>query len=330
MKIGVLGTGWIVMTVTPALKGISDAECYAVASRTLARAQEAAKEYGYEKAYGSYEELVADPAVELVYVATPHSRHFEDMMLCIKHKKHVLCEKAFTLNAKQARAVQAAAKEAGVFVAEAIWTRYMPSRKLINDLLSSGIIGEVTNLTANLSYPMRDKQRILLPELAGGALLDLGVYGINFAFMHFGKEIARMESSVMKMPTGVDGQETITFFYKDGRMAVLTHGVYGRSDRKGIFYGDKGYMVVENINNPQSISVYDTEDNVLQHMDVPEQINGYEYQFMECIELIEQGKKESVSMPMEETVQVMETMDALRKQWDFVYPGEEQHAVSQR
>ncbi len=322
MKIGVLGTGWIVMTVTPALKGIPDAECYAVASRTLARAQEAAKEYGYEKAYGSYEELVADPAVELVYVATPHSRHFEDMMLCIKHKKHVLCEKAFTLNAKQAREVQAAAKEAGVFVAEAIWTRYMPSRKLINDLLESGVIGEVTNLTANLSYPMRDKERILLPELAGGALLDLGVYGINFAFMHFGKEIARMESSVMKMPTGVDGQETITFFYKDGRMAVLTHGVYGRSDRKGIFYGDKGYMVVENINNPQSISIYDCGDNLLQHMDVPEQINGYEYQFMECIDLIEQGKTESVSMPMEETVQVMETMDALRKQWDFTYPGE--------
>jgi len=322
MKIGVLGTGWIVMTVTPALKGISNAECYAVASRTLSRAEEAAKEYGYEKAYGSYEELVADPAVELVYVATPHSRHFEDMMLCIKHKKHVLCEKAFTLNAKQAREVQAAAKEAGVFVAEAIWTRYMPSRKLINDLLDSGVIGEVTNLTANLSYPMRDKERILLPELAGGALLDLGVYGINFAFMHFGKDIERMESSVKMMPTGVDGQETITFFYKDGRMAVLTHGVYGRSDRKGIFYGDKGYMVVENINNPQSISVYDCEDHLLQHMDVPEQINGYEYQFMECIDLIEKGKLESVSMPMEETIHVMETMDALRKQWEFTYPGE--------
>ena len=329
MKIGVLGTGWIVMTVTPALKGIPEAECYAVASRTLPRAQEAAKEYGYEKAYGSYEELVEDPAVELVYVATPHSRHFEDMMLCIKHKKHVLCEKAFTLNAKQAREVQAAAKEAGVFVAEAIWTRYMPSRKLINDLLDSGVIGEVTNLTANLSYPMRDKERILKPELAGGTLLDLGVYGINFAFMHFGKEIVRMDSSVMKMPTGVDGQETITFFYKDGRMAVLTHGVYGRSDRKGIFYGDKGYMVVENINNPQSISVYDTEDNLLQHVEVPQQINGYEYQFMECINLIEKGNFESVSMPMEETIHVMETMDALRRQWNFVYPGEECYAVSQ-
>lgn len=322
MKIGVLGTGWIVMTVTPAIKSIANAECYAIASRSLERAEAAAKEYGYEKAYGSYEELVADPAVELVYVATPHSRHFEDMMLCIKHKKNVLCEKAFTLNAKQARTVREAAKEAGVFVAEAIWTRYMPSRKIIQDMLNSGVIGKVTNLTANLSYPMSEKERILKPELAGGALLDLGVYGINFAFMHFGTNIERMESSVMMMPTGVDGQESITLFYKDGRMAVLTHGVYGRSDRKGVFYGDKGYMIVENISNPQSVSVYDGNDNLIKHIDVPEQVNGYEYQFAECIDLIAQGKLESVSMPMEETIHVMETMDVLRKQWNFVYPGE--------
>lgn len=322
MKIGVLGTGWIVMTVTPALKGIPKAECYAIASRTKERAEAAAKEYGYEKAYGSYKELVEDPAVEFVYVATPHSRHYEDMMLCIKHGKHVICEKAFTLNARQAREVQEAAKQAGVFVAEAIWTRYMPSRKMIQDTIESGIIGEVTNLTANLSYAMRDKKRIYEPELAGGALLDLGVYGINFAYMHFGTKVSRMESSVMKMPTGVDGQETITLFYEDGRMAVLTHGVYGRSDRKGIFYGTDGYIVVENINNPQSISVYDGADRLLKHMDVPEQINGYEYQFIECIDLIQKGEQESISMPMAETIRVMETMDALRESWDFKYPGE--------
>lgn len=322
MKIGVLGTGWIVMTVTPALKGIPKAECYAIASRTKERAEAAAKEYGYEKAYGSYEELVEDPEVEFVYVATPHSRHYEDMMLCIKNGKHVICEKAFTLNVRQAREVQEAAKQAGVFVAEAIWTRYMPSRKMIQDTIESGIIGEVTNLTANLSYAMRDKKRIYEPELAGGALLDLGVYGINFAYMHFGTKVSRMESSVMKMPTGVDGQETITLFYEDGRMAVLTHGVYGRSDRKGIFYGTDGYIVVENINNPQSISVYDGADRLLKHMDVPEQINGYEYQFIECIDLIQKGEQESISMPMAETIRVMETMDALRESWDFKYPGE--------
>jgi len=226
------------------------------------------------------------------------------------------------LNARQAKEVQEAAKQAGVFVAEAIWTRYMPSRKIIQDTIESGIIGEVTNLTANLSYAMRDKKRIYEPELAGGALLDLGVYGINFAYMHFGTKVSRMESSVMKMPTGVDGQETITLFYEDGRMAVLTHGVYGRSDRKGIFYGTDGYIVVENINNPQSVSVYDGADRLLKYIEVPKQINGYEYQFIECIDLIQNGKRESISMPMAETIRVMETMDALRESWDFKYPGE--------
>ena len=322
MKIGVLGSGGIVKVVTPALAALENAECYAIASRTLERAQEAAKEYGYEKAYGSYEELVADPEVELVYIATPHSRHYEDMRLCIEHGKPVLCEKAFTLNARQTREIKELAAEKGVYVAEAIWTRYMPSRKLIQDTLDSGIIGKVSILTANLSYAVSHKDRIIKPELAGGALLDLGVYGLNFAFMHFGTEIEKVESTVQMTESGVDGQESITICYKDGRMAVLNHSIYARSDRKGIFHGDKGYIVVENINNPQSISVYDTSDRLVKQMDVPKQINGYEYEFQECIERIEAGELESVSMPLDDSIYVMEMMDSLRKQWGMVYPQE--------
>ena len=134
--------------------------------------------------------------------------------------------------------------------------------------------------------------------------------------MHFGGEIERIESSVQMLETGVDGMESITIFFKDGRMAVLTHSVYGRSDRKGIFYGETGYIIVENINNPQSISVYDAGDNLLQ------QINGYEYQFAEAADCIEDGKLESDSMPLDETVKVMEIMDSLRKSWGMVYPQE--------
>lgn len=160
MKIGVLGTGWIVHPITATLKGMADMECYAIASRTKERAEQAAKEFGYQVGYGSYEELVADPAVELVYVATPHSRHYEDMKLCIAAGKNVLCEKAFTLNAAQAAEIKELAKEAGVYVAEAIWTRYQPSRNLINDMIASGIIGNVRTLTANLSYAMSNKERI--------------------------------------------------------------------------------------------------------------------------------------------------------------------------
>ena len=322
MKIGVLGTGSIVGTIVQTLKGLENAERYAIASRTKERAKEAAVEYGFEKSYGTYEELVADPEVELVYIATPHSRHYEDMRLCVEHGKAVLCEKAFTMNANQAKEIKQLAAEKGVFVAEAIWTRYMPSRKIIQDVLDSGIIGKVSALTANLSYIISQNYRIVAPELAGGALLDVGVYGLNFATMHFGTDIERIESSVQFTETGVDGMEIITLFYRDGRMAVLTHSVYGRSDRKGIFYGEKGYIIVENINNPQSVSVYDANDNLLQFMTVPEQINGYEYQFAEAADCIEDGKLESDSMPMADTVKVMQVMDALRKQWGMVYPQE--------
>jgi len=320
MKIGVLGTGKIVAKVTETLKRLEITDCYAIASRTLERAGEAAREYGYEKAYGSYEELVEDPEVELVYIATPHSRHYEDMKLCIEHGKPVLCEKAFTVNSEQAKEIKEMAKREGVFVAEAIWTRYMPSRAIIQQILDSGIIGNVTTLTANLSYKINQNYRIIAPELAGGALLDVGVYGINFSIMHFGTEIERIESSVQFTDTGVDGMESITLFYKNGRMAVLTHGIYSRSDRKGIFYGDKGYMVVENINNPQSISVYDPEDNLIKQVNVPEQISGYEYQFIECVENIKNKKIESNSMPLSDSIFVMEVMDSIRNQWGLEYP----------
>ena len=323
MKIGVLGTGGIVRSVTPTLQRMKDIECYAIASRTLERAEKAAEEYGYEKAYGNYEELVADPLVELVYVATPHSRHYDDMKLCIAHGKPVICEKSFTMNAKQAKEIRELAKEAGVFVTEAIWPRYMPSRTLIQETIDSGIIGTVSTLTANLSYIISGVKRIQDPELAGGALLDVGVYGINFALMHFGEEIERIESSVQMTETGVDAMETLTIFYRDGRMAVLTHSIYCRSDRKGIIHGDQGYIVVENINNPQSVSAFDTSDRLVAHYPVPEQINGYEYQFLECARAIAAGETESRSMPLEESVYMMEFMDSLRAQWGLVYPQEQ-------
>ena len=322
MKIGVLGAGKISHTTVPAMMALEEIECYAVASRSLEKAQAFAQQYGFQKAYGSYEEMLADPNVELVYVATPHSHHFAHMMMCMEHGKGVLCEKAFTMNGAQARKIMEYAKDHGIFAAEAIWPRYMPSRKMINDVIDSGVIGKVNTLTANLSYVIHQVPRIWEPELAGGALLDIGVYGINFALMHFGTDIERVESSVQMTPSGVDGMETITIFYKDGRMAVLTHSIYARSDRKGIIHGDKGYIVVENINNPQSVSVFDMQDRLIAHYDVPRQINGYEYQFAECARAVKEGRYESWSMPLEDSVYMMEFMDNIRKQWGMVYPQE--------
>ena len=322
MKLALLGPGRIAGTVAQALVATPEIECYAVASRNLERAEAFAEKFGFQKAYGSYEEMLSDPEVQLVYITTPHSLHYEQMMLCLEYGKNVICEKAFTINAEQARRVFAKAKEKGLYVAEAIWTRYMPSRKIIQDVIDSGIIGKLNVVTANLSYDIDWKERLVDPALAGGALLDIGIYGLNFALMHFGTDIERVESSVWMTPSGVDGMETITMFYNDGRMASLNHTIYARSDRKGIFHGEKGYVVVENINNPNAINVYDDNDRLLVHYDVPEQINGYEYEFIEAVRCIEAGKTESDSMPAAETIRVMEMMDALRKQWGLVYPME--------
>lgn len=322
MKLAILGPGRIAHTVAPALVALPEIECYAVASTNLERAKAFAEEFGFQKAYGSYEEMLRDPQVELVYITTPHSHHYEQMMLCLEHGKHVICEKAFTVNAHQAKKVFALAKEKGLYVAEAIWTRYMPSRKIIQAILDSGVIGKLNVVTGNLSYKIDYKERLVDPALAGGALLDVGIYGLNFALMHFGNDIDRVESSVQMTPSGVDGMESITIFFKDGRMAVLNHSMYARSDRKGIFHGDKGYVVVENINNPNAVNVYNDNDELLAHYDVPEQINGYEYEFKEAVRCIAAGKTESDSMSAAESIFVMELMDTLRKQWGLVYPME--------
>lgn len=322
MKLAILGPGRIARTVAPTLKALPEIECYAAASQTPGNAEVFAREFGFEKAYSSYEAMLNDPAVELVYITTPHSHHYEQMMQCLQHGKHVICEKAFTMNAEQARKIREYAAQKGLYVAEAIWTRYMPSRQMINQIVESGMIGSVNTLTANLSYNIAYKSRIMEPALADGALLDIGIYGLNFALMHFGDEIDRIESSVQLTDTGVDAMETITIFYKDGRMAVLTHSIYCRSDRKGIIHGETGYIVVENINNPQSVSVYDAADQLLHYQEVPKQISGYEYEFQEAVRCIQEGKTEAESMPWERTIQVMEIMDSLRKQWGVVYPQE--------
>ncbi len=322
MKVGIIGAGGIAATMAESIRRTPGVEGYAIGSRSLEKAQAFAGKHGITKAYGSYEELLSDPEVELVYVATPHSEHAAVMKAAILHGKAVLCEKAFTVNAQQAREIAELAREKGVFVTEAIWPRYMPSRKIINDVIASGRIGRIFALTANLCYKIDQVPRLVQPELAGGALLDVGVYGINFALMHFGDDIEKMESSVKMTDTGVDGMENITIHYRDGRVATVIGGMYGRSDRKGIFYGERGYIIVENINNPQSVSIFDDGDNLLETIPVPPQITGYEYQLLECKRMLEEGRTESESMPLADTIRMMEVMDRLRADWGLKYPME--------
>ncbi len=326
MKVAILGAGGIACSMAAALKGLEkqgqSVEAYAVAARDLGRAQQFAEKWGFQKAYGSYEEMLSDPAVDLVYVATPHSLHYAHAKLSMSYGKAVLVEKAFTQNAAQAKELIAMAREKNLLLAEAIWTRYMPSRKLISDLVEGGIIGKVNSLQANLGYVISDVPRMNRPELAGGSLLDLGVYPINFASMVFGTDVANAAGCCTKLESGVDAQESITLTYADGRMAFLYVTMFNMTDREGVINGDKGYIEVQNINNPEQIRVYDAERKLISTIEVPEQINGYEYEVLACERALREGKTECEEMPHAEILRVMELMDNIRSQFGVVYPNE--------
>lgn len=323
LKMAILGAGGIASTMAGTISRMEQVECYAVGSRSLEKAQAFAQKFGFQKAYGSYEELVRDEEVELVYIATPHSEHYENARLCIRHKKPVLCEKAFTANAKQAKELLDYAKKEKVFITEAMWVRYLPMLQTIRAELADGAIGTPTMLTANLGYLISEVPRLQRPDLAGGALLDVGVYPINFARMIFGDRIVKISSACTYTDSGVDEQDSITLIYEDGKVAQLAASMLGLSDRRGTIYGTKGFMVIENINNFESLTVYDTGYRPVKTIERPEQISGYEYEVEACIRALSEGKLECEEMPHEETLRVMELMDGLREEWGVKFPFEE-------
>lgn len=319
-KVGIIGAGWIAEKMVAALAPLDDYCVYAIASRSIDKAKSFAERWGVEKAYGSYEEMVADKDVDLVYIATPHSHHFPHAMLAVNAGKPVLVEKAFTANAAQAEELIAAARAKGLFITEAIWTRYMPLSHKIREVMESGMIGKPRLLTATLSYMMEFKERILRPDLCGGALLDLGVYALNFARMYFGKDIVKTVSNCHVGPTGVDLQECISLSFADGKMANLQAGTLCLNDRQGIINGTEGYIRVDNINCPEVVEVYRNYELVERHVKPDGMVNGYEYQVVECRRCIEEGLVESPMMPHDETISIMKQMDQLRKEWGVVYP----------
>lgn len=323
MKFGILAAGNIANKLAEAVSGIEKIEKYAVASRDLSRAEAFAKKWGFEKAYGSYEELASDPEVELIYVASPHSHHYQHARLCLEHGKHTLVEKAFTVNAAQAEALMRLAKEKGVLLTEAVWTRYMPSRKIITDVAESGEIGKISSMTANLGFPLTHVERLVRPELAGGALLDLGVYSITSALMLFHEEIKDVTSTAVFSPEGVDWMNSITLTFADGKMAVLNSNMTARTDECAVIHGDEGYMLVKVINNPEEILIYDRSGKLKRSCPIPEQINGYEYEVEACILAIEAGELECPEMPHSETLKVMRLMDEIRRQWGYRLPCED-------
>lgn len=322
MKVGFIGTGWMAEIFAQTIQKLEGMECYAVASRSLERAETFRREFGFAKAYGSDEEMADDPDVDLVYVVTPPSCHYDEAKICIKRGKSVMVEKTFVVNSAQAKNLVDLARKNKVLLTEAIWTKFMPSRDLITTAVNSGVIGEVIGAQANLAYNLMGVKRLQNLDLAGGALFDVGVYPINFITMVLGFEIEQITSTCVKTKTGVDGSSYCTFKYKNGCIAAIYNSMCGYSDQNGIVYGTDGYLVAKNINNVEKIEIYNKERNCIQQINVPGQINGYEYELYETKHALESGEIECSSAPLEETVKVMEIMDEMRRQWNLVYPFE--------
>ena len=321
--IGILGAGTIANRMAEALvqlPALAEVEIWAVASRSMEKAQAFAEKYGIEKAYGDYESMVSDANVDLVYIATPHSHHYPHARLAIEHGKAILVEKSFMANAREAREILAMAKERGVYATEAMWTRYMPMSHKITELIKSGVIGTPRVLSATLFYMMEKKARLWTAELGGGALLDVGVYVLNFARMYFGSDIVRTVSQCIKGKGGMDAQESISLVYANGNMANLQAGAYNLNDRQGIISGTEGYIRVDNVNCPELIEVYRNYELVETITKPKEMISGLEYEVLEAKRCMEQGLLETPCMPHIEIIGIMEQMDQLRKEWGVVFP----------
>ncbi len=320
LRVGIVGAGWIAEKAAITLHDLAGCECYAIASRSLEKAEAFAMKWNIAKAYGSYSALIADPEVDLVYVATPHSHHFDVTREALLSDKPCLVEKAFMANHRQALEIVELAHKRKVFLAEAIWTRYQPAVKIISDLIDEGRIGTPRLVTATLGYSMGEKPRIMRADLCGGALLDLGVYALNFVRMFFPSDIIGMESQCVKSQTGMDLTNAISLVLANGMLCNLQSSAACVGDNIGVIAGTDGNLIIDNINNPQRITVNTHNRVFVEEIHVPKQITGYEYQFIACRQALLDGLIEPREMPHEETLYIMQLMDSLRMKWGVRYP----------
>ena len=323
MRVGIIGTGWIAEKAAITLNGMDNCEALAVGSRSQEKAEAFASKWGIAKAHGSYRELIDDPDVDLVYVGTPHSHHFDVTKEALLAGKPCLVEKAFMANYRQAKEIVDLAHDRKVFLAEAIWTRYQPVVGMVRQLMKDGRIGIPRLLTATLGYSMGEKPRIMRPDLCGGALLDLGVYALNFVRMFFPADIVSMESQCVKSDTGMDLTNAISLVLSDGMLCNLQSSAACVGDNIGVIAGTEGNLIIDNINNPQQITVNGPDRTYIETIHVPKQITGYEYQFVACRQALIDGLLEPREMPHAETLYVMQLMDGLRRKWGVRYPMDE-------
>lgn len=320
LHIGILGAGHIARRMAATVAAMPGVRLYAVASRDAARAQAFAAEFGAEKAYGSYEALAADDRVGLVYIATPHSHHAEQALLCLHAGRPVLCEKPFAPNAAQAARVLAAARERGVFIAEAMWTRFLPFMQTLRQVADSGEIGAPLLLSAACGGAMRHVPRLREPELAGGALLDVGVYPLTVAAIFFGAEPECISGEAVLLDTGVDASASFTLRYPGGRLARLACSMVCTLGDGWELCGEEGRLAVQGLYNPRRAAVIGSDGRVLRELEAPPQITGFEYEVEACRAALAEGRCECPEMPHAETLRLAGITDALRRLWGVRYP----------
>lgn len=306
---------------------------YAVGSRDLARAKEFAEKWGFEKAYGSYDELLADPDVDAVYIANPHAFHYESTLACLNSGKHVLCEKPAGCNIGQLNEMIDLAQKKNLFFMEAMWTAFNPCVNAIRKFITEGGIGELKHIESRfcnrLSYdPMG---RLWAPELAGGALLDLGIYNIYVSAMFNGFSPIANKNSIVRMYKGIDAWESVNLTYENGVTASFQSAcdmTAGKETHDAIIFGSKGFITIENFFFAQKAIVHTfknewgNENEVTQTIEHKFDVNGYEYELIHATDCILSGKTESDVHTFEKSRNLCKTMDSFRADWNFKYPFE--------
>ena len=320
---GIIGPGRIAQQFADGLKVVGDAALYAVASTSQERATTFARKNAGEKTYTSYEELAADPKVDAVYVATPHRYHFENVMLCLNAGKPVLCEKPLTVNAEETRKLIAASQAKKTFLMEALWTRCLPIYEQVRQWLDAGLIGDIKYLNSTFGgvVPKTEDDRWLNPELAGGTLLDMGIYPISISQWVVGQNPQSFSVQAYIGKTGVDELTAVTLKYPNGIISQFNSNFLVVNTNDFFIYGTKGYIRIHPNYWGASEASLITEGQELK-VSKPLAGGGFEYQAQEAMRCIRAGLLESPNMPQAETLANMELMDKIRAEIGLKYPFE--------
>ena len=321
---GILGPGSIAHSFAAGLRDAAGARLVAVGSRVAARAEAFAAQYGAAQAHGSYAALAADPAVDAIYVATPHPQHAAACRLCLEAGKHVLCEKPLAVNAATARAMAACARDRGVLLMEGMWTRFIPAIAALRTLLRAGEIGMPALLQCDFAFAAKvdPASRLFAPELAGGALLDIGVYCVAFAAMVLGTP-ETVAASAHLGATGVDERAAVALSYPNGAVAALLCGITVSSPQVATIIGSEGYVTVAApFWRSEQLTVHRT-GAAPDERRYPLRGNGFNYEAEHFMELVRAGATDSPVMPLAESISIAETLDAARLRIGLRYPFED-------